>query len=252
MKKLDTKTYRTDKGGNPDYLKVYEEILGPVADQDLKLLELGVMHGGSLLMWRDYLSNATIVGLDINQVDVDDSSGRVHFYRGEQQDTQMLDTLAAETAPEGFDVIIDDASHVGSYTRISFWHLFDHHLKPGGWFIIEDWSASYWKVVPDGRHYRPKPPRLALHERFLSWLSHLAFVENQSFLRKVLGRLRWDWVQRSFPSHSRGLVGFVKELVDECAMSVITDPELGVPPHRESRFEDFRIYRGQVVVRKAR
>src|SRR5438309_8699047 len=51
---------------------------------------------------------------------------------------------SGETAPEGFDVIIDDCSHIGELTRISFWHLFEHHLKPGGLYVIEDWSTGYW------------------------------------------------------------------------------------------------------------
>ena len=38
--------------------------------------------------------------------------------------------VARKTAPEGFDIIIDDASHFGDLTKIAFWHLFDNHLKP--------------------------------------------------------------------------------------------------------------------------
>jgi methylase of polypeptide subunit release factors len=31
-----------------------------------RILELGVFSGASLLIWRDYLPNATILGIDIS------------------------------------------------------------------------------------------------------------------------------------------------------------------------------------------
>jgi spermidine synthase len=52
--------------------------------------------------------------------------------------------VARKTAPEGFDIIIDDASHFGDLTKIAFWHLFDNHLKPSGLYVIEDWGTGYW------------------------------------------------------------------------------------------------------------
>jgi hypothetical protein len=34
-----------------------------------------------------------------------------------------LDRIAGERAPDCFDIIIDDASHIAEFTKISFWHL---------------------------------------------------------------------------------------------------------------------------------
>jgi len=50
----------------PTYLREYERLLHGQRDASLRILELGVASGASLLMWRDYLPNATIVGIDIN------------------------------------------------------------------------------------------------------------------------------------------------------------------------------------------
>ena len=141
---MDTKSllankYDTDKCNHPHYLRSYEEYLRPLQDREIKLLELGIYKGGSLQLWRDYFHKGTIVGLDLNPVLIDDPSGRIHIYQGEQQDTALLDRIARETAPEGFDVIIDDCSHIGELTRLSFWHLFDNHLKPGGLFLFDCW-----------------------------------------------------------------------------------------------------------------
>ena len=56
---------------------------------------------------------------------------RVRMFVGNQADTSLLTRVAAEVAPDGFDVIIDDCSHIGALAKVSFWHLFDHHLEAG-------------------------------------------------------------------------------------------------------------------------
>ncbi|GAG88687.1 unnamed protein product, partial [marine sediment metagenome] len=152
-KRLDAQGYDSDKG---DLFWYYEEYFEPLVDQEIKLLELGVGKGGSLLLWRDYFEKGIIVGLDMNRVHIEDPTGRIHVYQGQQQDIALLDRIAQEMAPEGFDVIIDDCSHIGELTRTSFWHLFDNHLKPGGLYSIEDWCTGYWDVSIDGRQYKPR------------------------------------------------------------------------------------------------
>ena len=56
--------YDTDKIGNR-YLERYDPILEPWVEKKIKLLEIGVYKGGSLLLWRDYFPQGTIVGIDI-------------------------------------------------------------------------------------------------------------------------------------------------------------------------------------------
>jgi hypothetical protein len=63
--------------------------------------------------------------------------------------------VARKTAPEGFDIIIDDASHFGDLTKIAFWHLFDNHLKPSRLYVIEDWGTGYWSDWTDGKNLPP-------------------------------------------------------------------------------------------------
>src|SRR5437016_10007276 len=106
-KELKANDYDTDKRVHPHYLQNFLEHLGHLAEQPITLLELGVYHGGSLLMWRDYFASGRIVGIDINPVSLTDETGRVEIYRGRQEDTDFLDHVASRTAPDGFDVIID-------------------------------------------------------------------------------------------------------------------------------------------------
>ena len=77
---------------------------------------------------------------------------RIQVFQGDQADKAFLSKVANRTAPDGFDIIIDDASHIGELTKATFWHLFDRHLKPGGLYAIEDWGTGYLDDFPDGRN----------------------------------------------------------------------------------------------------
>ena len=61
---LDLAVYDTDKIGNR-YLERYDPILEPWVNKKVKLLEIGIDKGGSLLKWRDYISQGTNFGNDI-------------------------------------------------------------------------------------------------------------------------------------------------------------------------------------------
>jgi SAM-dependent methyltransferase len=253
---MDTKTieaaaYDTDKAVHPHYLRSYEEFFKTLLDKEVRLLELGIFKGGSLFLWRDYFEKGLIVGLDLNPFKLDDPSGRIRVYQGMQQDTELLDRIARETAPEGFDVIIDDCSHIGELTRISFWHLFDNHLKPGGLYVIEDWSTGYWDSFFDGAGFSYQPNLKFSSTRFgiRSRLAHLQ--RSAPVLGSVLQLLKRLLNRRQFRSHDYGLVGFVKELVDETGMADITREDNGRPPYRPSKFREMRISPGQVFIVKA-
>jgi tetratricopeptide (TPR) repeat protein len=182
--------YATDKiSTNEQSLAVYEEVFSPFVDQPIVLLELGIREGGSLLMWRDYFQFGSIVGLDVHPSPIADVSGRIHTYQGYQEDLQLLDRIASERAPEGYSIVIDDASHRGDLTRITFEHVFHNHLKPGGVYVIEDWQSGYLSTWPDGREYAPQADVIE------------TTADGKS--------------KRRLPSHDFGMVGFVKQLLDQ-------------------------------------
>src|SRR5919202_2946143 len=95
---LDASQYDTDKAAHTHYLRNYEEYFRGLLDKDVRLLELGVLKGGSLLLWRDYFERGTVVGLDLNPVRVEDPTGRIRVYAGGQDDTALLDRIARECA----------------------------------------------------------------------------------------------------------------------------------------------------------
>jgi hypothetical protein len=147
---LDLKCYDTDKIAS-HYLDRYDPIFEHLVDREVNLLEIGVHKGGSLLLWRDYFQRGTIVGIDKKLPDGLAYGERIRVFQGSQGDTSFLSKVANEMAPAGFDVIIDDASHVGALTRVAFWHLFEHHLKPAG----KAETGVTPRPQPQLRHGRP-------------------------------------------------------------------------------------------------
>ncbi len=225
---LALERYNTDKIAN-GYLNQYDPILQYLVDRPVKLLEIGVHKGGSLLLWRDYFPKGTIVGIDLKLPDGFAGEDRIHMFLGSQDDTCFLSKVANETAPEGFDVIIDDASHIGTTTRVAFWHLFDHHLKPSGLYVIEDWGTGYWDDWPDGKVFQPR-------SRF--WSAILSMSE-----KLKLASPRWH-------NHSYGMVGLIKELIDEQGAADLTRKRWSGTPSRQSRFDSMLIMPSIVFVKK--
>jgi hypothetical protein len=138
--------FMTKGGGNKwlHYLPVYESVIDRA--RPIRLLEIGVYHGGSLRMWRENLHPQTvIVGIDINPdcKQFDDPDNNVHVRIGGQQDPNFLQEVNAEFGP--FDVILDDGSHMTSHMVDSFRSLFLSALAEPGAYIVEDVHSNYWK-----------------------------------------------------------------------------------------------------------
>jgi hypothetical protein len=280
MMEQDLRAYEYRAEKHQLYLNNYRRHFGYAAKQHIKLLELGIYRGGSLLLWRDYFQNGKIVGLDLEHVEIDDPTGRISVYQGDQRDLALLDRIAAECGPDGFDIIIDDASHIAEFTKISFWHLFDNHLKPGGSYVIEDWRVGYSESWPDGAKYRwPNPtqarprrlspplpdPKIPSHnDGMVSLAKQLVNALGVDAITNPARRLYhkfnanpgrlyyWLKYKSHFPSHDYGMVGLVKQLMDELGMDAITDPARnGVPPQRFPRFQRMEVCPGQVFIVKA-
>lgn len=129
----------TDKSSlDHDYCPFYEQHFRDRRTEKLTLLELGIWKGASLRMWRDYFPNATIVGID--NVDRRVRIPGVDTHICSQDNVEGLWSMSG--LYEGFDIIIDDASHISTKTIRSFKTLWPM-LAPGGTYVIEDLQTAY-------------------------------------------------------------------------------------------------------------
>lgn len=130
------------------YLPLYEHYFAPCRHKPVKLLEIGVLKGGSLEMWRKYFGpEATIYGIDINPACArfDGHAGQVRI--GSQADPEFLNAVVDEMG--GVDIVLDDGSHVMAHIRTSLATLFPR-LSTGGVYMIEDLHTAYWKHYGGG------------------------------------------------------------------------------------------------------
>jgi phosphoribosylcarboxyaminoimidazole (NCAIR) mutase len=106
------------------------------------MLEIGVMGGGSLAMWKDYFGKgARIVGLDLNPECKRHESSDIEIFIGSQSDQDTLQDIKTKY-PE-IDIVLDDGSHRSPDMIASFHHLYDH-VQPRGVYMVEDTHANYW------------------------------------------------------------------------------------------------------------
>jgi cephalosporin hydroxylase len=117
-----------------DYLRKYERLFRPFRDLPITVLEIGVFDGGSLHLWEDYFSRATIVGIDINPDCKKYEGGRRIVEIASQADETVMKMIGTRYEPT---IIIDDGSHRADHILSSFESLYPT-LKSGGIYIVED------------------------------------------------------------------------------------------------------------------
>ena len=152
-----------DMGSDKTYSHGYQFFYGPhlapfQGMTKVKLLEIGAQKGNSAAGWTQYFEDVHVDMLSYggsrdNLVFEDESCSlgdcsKIHMFHGDQSDTDMLEKMSSER-PEGWDIIIDDASHVPEHNIITFEKLWKN-LRPGGLYIVEDMQTSYWR---DGEIY---------------------------------------------------------------------------------------------------
>lgn len=125
------------------YFWVYDKHFEKIRHKELKILEIGVLNGGSLEMWREYFPNSTIVGIDINlDCQKHEQADKNIFVRiGDQSSHDFLQKLVDEFGE--FDIVIDDGSHRVEHVKKTFDFLYSR-ISATGIYFVEDTHAAYW------------------------------------------------------------------------------------------------------------
>ncbi len=128
----NNKTYNTDKENLHCYIsEYYNHTFTPYKESNINLLEIGIRYGGSVELWRDFFTDATIYGIDSGEEAITDVDGCI-IINANAYDINVINEL-----PNNFDFIIDDGPHTLS-SQISFILLYRDKIKKGGHIIIED------------------------------------------------------------------------------------------------------------------
>lgn len=130
-------TFGTDKKDH-GFLPFYEKHFYPIRYDVKKFLEIGVLYGKSLLMWKEFFPNATIYGIDNFQDggvrDLNVSSIKILKYNQNLKEDLIN---ARNELGNDFDIIIDDGCHFHKPQQQTLEYFFPM-LRKKGLYGIED------------------------------------------------------------------------------------------------------------------
>jgi hypothetical protein len=132
----------TDKNTVHSYFIVYEPLLYPKRSTAKNILEVGIYHGGSIQLWRDWFPRAHIYGVDICNLDFIESKKILNdhhvtlFTNTNAYDDTFIQTNFQDKSIL-FDMILDDGPHTLE-SNIWFIQKYLPLLAEDGILIIED------------------------------------------------------------------------------------------------------------------
>jgi hypothetical protein len=124
------------------YTLIYDQLFDEYREKHIKLFEIGINDprflNSSVHLWSEYFKDLYFVGFDIKDCSRFDNE-KIHTFQGDQGNVNDLNNAIQKFGSE-YDVIIDDGSHFHEHHMVTFNTLYQH-LKPGGYYIIEDLQA---------------------------------------------------------------------------------------------------------------
>jgi hypothetical protein len=126
------------------YFPIYEKHLSKFVGKSPKILEIGILGGGSLELWSKYFGGGTtVVGVDCSADCLSYKyDGNVTVVIGDQASTEFWKNFKEQYGE--FDIIIDDGGHT-MVQQITTLDCMYPMLKNNGVFVVEDTHTSYWQ-----------------------------------------------------------------------------------------------------------
>lgn len=148
---------RTDKNTVHSYLPLYQKLLVNKKETAKNVLEVGVQAGGSIKMWSDFFTNATVYGLDIinndNHLEFIKNKENIKLYTSTDAYNKDFFTTTFLNKNIKCDLMLDDGPHTLE-SMIRFIKLYSQIMTDDGILIIEDVQSWSWieileDIVPD-------------------------------------------------------------------------------------------------------
>lgn len=123
------------------YFDSYDHFLSRYRNQNITFVEIGVLGGGSLFMWRNYFGpKARIIGIDLNPNAKKWEEHGFEIYIGNQSDIKFWEEFIKEVGL--IDVVLDDGGHTYEQQIITTECLLTS-INDGGIILVEDTHTSY-------------------------------------------------------------------------------------------------------------
>lgn len=126
-----------------NYFQIYDELLLKFVGLPITLLEIGILDGGSLFMWRDFLGDsARIIGVDLNPEATKWREHGFEIFIGDQSNPDFWKDLYDEIGD--IDILLDDGGHRNDQ-QLATVHCSLANIRDTGLIIVEDTQTSFMK-----------------------------------------------------------------------------------------------------------
>ena len=123
------------------YFHAYDDLLAKYRGKKITFVEIGILGGGSLFMWRDFFGpEARIIGIDINPEAKKWEEHGFEIFVGSQSDEAFWKGFIEQVGE--VDVLLDDGGHTYDQQIITF-EMMISQIRDGGLLIVEDTHTSY-------------------------------------------------------------------------------------------------------------
>ena len=133
------------------YFHVYEEIFNRYVGKKITFVEIGVLQGGSLYMWREYFGNsARIIGIDLNPKAKKLEKDGFEIFIGSQADENFWNEFFIKVGK--IDILLDDGGHENDQQIIALNKTIPN-INDDGLIVVEDTHTSYLKKFGNPSKY---------------------------------------------------------------------------------------------------
>ena len=149
--------WHTDKDTVHSYLDLYNNLLLDKKNTAKNVLEVGIQHGGSIKLWSDFFTNATVHGLDITNgsnivADIKNNDKIILYTDTDAYNEDIFNRLFLNNGLK-FDFLLDDGPQTLE-SMIQFINLYSKVMTDDGILIIEDvqdisWIETLKNAVPE-------------------------------------------------------------------------------------------------------
>jgi len=123
------------------YFDTYDKIFSRYINKKITFVEVGILNGGSLFMWRKYFGKkARIIGIDNNPSAKFLEKYGFEIFIGDQSNINFWNKFKKKVGP--VDILLDDGGHK-NYQQATTLFCFINNIKDKGLLVIEDTHASY-------------------------------------------------------------------------------------------------------------
>ena len=140
-KAFRTSPYYSIKHSN--YFAIYDSLLKQFQGKKITFVEIGVLDGGSLFMWRKFFGDtARIIGIDLNPEAIKWKEKGFEIFIGDQREISFWRNFFKEVGK--IDILLDDGGHKNDQQIVTTLCALPN-INDGGILIVEDTQTSFMK-----------------------------------------------------------------------------------------------------------